>query len=50
MDSMAARSTGFLDELPDGTVKVDHDLNTDVATIVIDWSEVPEDIRYGGQQ
>ena len=40
----------ILDELPDEAVKVSHDLNTDLATVVIDWSKVPEDIRYGGQQ
>lgn len=39
-----------LDEIPEEAIKVDHDLNTDVATVVIDWSKVPDDIRYGGQQ
>lgn len=39
-----------LNQLSDDAVKIDHDLNTDVATIVIDWSKVPDEIRYGGQQ
>jgi hypothetical protein len=37
----------ILDEAPDEAVTVDHDLNTDKATVVIDWSKVPDDIRYG---
>lgn len=37
----------ILAELPEEAVTVDHDLNTDVATLVIDWGKVPEEIRYG---
>jgi hypothetical protein len=38
-----------LAELPGEAVTVDHDLNTDVATLVIDWSKVPYEIRDGRQ-
>ena len=40
----------ILDELPDEAIKVDHDLNNDVATIVIDWARVPDEIRYGAMR
>ena len=36
-----------LAELPEEAVTVDHDLNTDKATVVIDWAKVPDEIRYG---
>ena len=38
----------ILSELPDEAITVNHDLNTDLAHIVIDWSKVPDEIRYGG--
>jgi hypothetical protein len=36
-----------LGELPEEALMIDHDLTTDVATIRIDWSKVPDAIRHG---
>jgi hypothetical protein len=35
-----------LNELPDDAWTVTHDDSGDVATIVIDWSQVPDSIRH----
>ena len=40
----------ILSELPDEAVVIGHDLGNDVATLVIDWSKVPDDIRYGAMK
>lgn len=40
----------ILNELPDDAVAIGHDLNADVVTIVIDWSKVPDEIRYGAMK
>lgn len=39
-----------LAELPEDALTVGHDLETDIATIVIDWGKVPDEIRYGRRQ
>jgi hypothetical protein len=36
-----------LAELPGEAVTVSHDQGTDIATVVIDWSKVPDEIRDG---
>jgi hypothetical protein len=38
-----------LSELPEEAITVKHDLATDIVAIRIDWSRVPEAIRYGGR-
>jgi hypothetical protein len=38
-----------LAELPEEAVTVGHDQQTDIATVVIDWSKVPDEIRDGRQ-
>jgi hypothetical protein len=35
-----------LDELPEDAWSIEQDLNTDKVTISIDWSQVPDSIRY----
>jgi hypothetical protein len=36
-----------LNEFPEEAVTINHDLATDVATITIDWTKVPGEVRYG---
>lgn len=37
----------ILAELPEEAVAVEHNTASDIATIVIDWSQVPAEIRDG---
>jgi hypothetical protein len=36
-----------LGELPADAVAIGHDQETDLATVIIDWGKVPDEIRYG---